>query len=171
VNPSEQLEPCPFCGAPLGGRAGCRAAFDELSAASWTTPARGAMHNMLVDVYAMQHPEEYGRSAKSYIRHLSALAFLLEHPNDLRLYWATPGRSERSAAPPIPSKPALLEARGALTVADVRGVRDDLEYQRVVRAWAASVWAAYAPQHALARDYLAAVRRMLDGSAGGSVAT
>jgi hypothetical protein len=66
---------------------------------------------------------------------------------------------------------ALLEARGALTVADVRGARDDQEYQRSMRAWAACVWAAYAPQHALARDYLAAVRRMLDGSAGGSAAT
>jgi uncharacterized protein DUF5946 len=155
----------------LGGRAGCQAAFDELIAASWTTPARGSMHNMLVDVYAMQHPEEYGHSAKSYIRHLSALGCLLEHPGDERLYWARPARREASAAPPIPSKPALLEARGALTVADVRGVRDDQEYQRSVRAWAACVWAAYAPQHALARDYLAAVRRMLDGSAGGSTAT
>ena len=80
-------------------------------------------------------------------------------------------RGEPPAAPPIPSKPALLEARGALTIADVRGAGDDLEYHQLVRAWAASVWAAYAPQHALARDYLAAVRRMLDGSAGGSKAT
>ena len=168
---ANQPDPCPACGAPLGGRAGCQAAFDELSAASWTSPARGAMHNMLVDAYAMQHPEEYRRSAKSYIRHLTALGCLLEHPGDERLYWARPTRGEPSAAPPLPSKPALLEARGALTVADVRGVRDDLEYQRVVRVWAASVWAAYAPQHALAHDYLAAVRRMLDGSAGGSKAT
>lgn len=164
---ANQPDPCPACGAPLGGRAGCQAAFDELSAASWTTPARGAMHNMLVDVYSMQHPEEYGVSAKSYIRHLSALGCLLEHPGDVRLYWARP----EAGAAPVPPKPALLAARGDLTVADVRGVRDDLEYQRVVRAWAASVWAAYAPQHALAREYLAAVRRMLDGPAGGSKAT
>jgi hypothetical protein len=58
----------------------------------------------------------------------------------------------------------LLAKRGDRTVADVTGVADDSEYQRLVRAWAASVWEAYAPQHALARDYLAAVRAMLDGS-------
>jgi uncharacterized protein DUF5946 len=162
-----QLTPCPACGAPLDGRAGCQAAFDELSAASWISPGRGAMHNMLVDAYAMQHPEEYGRSAKSYIRHLAALGCLLEHPGDERLYWARSGRGEPSSSPPIPPKPALLEARGAMTVADVRGAVDDSEYQRLVRAWAASVWAAYAPQHALARDYLAAVRTMLDGPGGG----
>src|SRR5574342_1126473 len=160
---ANQPDPCPSCGAPLGGRAGCQAAFDELSAASWTSPGRGAMHNMLVDAYAMQHPEEYGRSAKSYIRHLTALGCLLEHPGDERLYWARPARGEPSSSPPIPPKPALLAARGEMTIADVRGAVDDSEYQRLVRAWAASVWAAYAPQHALARDYLAAVRTMRDG--------
>jgi hypothetical protein len=155
-----KLEPCPSCGAPLGGRAGCQAAFDELSAAAWTNPARGATHNMLVDVYAMQHPEEYGASPKSYIRHLSALGCLLEHPGDERLYWARPERE----APPIPSKPPLLTARGDVTVADVRRAADDAQYQQLVRMWAENVWAAYAPQHGLARDFLAAVRTMLDGS-------
>ena len=157
------VEPCPSCGAPLGGRAGCQAAFDALSAASWTSPARGSMHNMLVDVYAVQHPEEYGHSAKSYIRHLSALGCLLEHPGDERLYWARPARGDPATAPPTPPKPPLLTARGDLTVADVRTAGDDTEYQRLVQAWAASAWAAYAPQHRLAREYLAAVRKMLDG--------
>jgi hypothetical protein len=118
------------------------------------------MHNLLVDAYAMQHPEEYGRSAKSYIRHLSALGCLLEHPGDMRLYWARPERG----APPTPPKPTLLDARGDLTVADVRAAADDADYQRLVRAWAASAWAAYAPQHALAREYLAAVRALLERS-------
>lgn len=121
------------------------------------------MHNMLVDVYAMQHPEEYGHSAKSYIRHLSALGCLLEHPGDERLYWARPARGDPATAPPTPPKPPLLTARGELTVADVRTAGDDTEYQRLVQAWAASAWAAYAPQHRLAREYLAAVRKMLDG--------
>jgi len=160
MNSHLQLDPCPSCGAPLGGRSGCQAVFDELSAASWTSPARGSMHNMLVDAYAMQHPEEYGRSAKSYIRHLSALGCLLEHPGDERLYWARPSRRAEA-------KPVLLAARGELTLADVRRAGDDSDYQRLVRAWAASVWAAYAPQHALARGYLAAVRTILDSPGGG----
>jgi len=74
--------PCPACGARLGGRADCQAAFDRLSADSWTSPARGALHNLLVDAYAMQHPEEYGKSAKSYIAHLTARCCGVEHAVD-----------------------------------------------------------------------------------------
>ena len=124
------------------------------------------MHNMLVDAYALQHPEEYGRSAKSYIRHLSALCCLLEHPGDQRLYWASPGSR---GGPVVPSKPALLTPRGELTVADVFVAQTDSEYQTLVKRWAASVWAAYAPQHELARAYLAVVRKSLgpgDGDSG-----
>ncbi|HUL72601.1 MAG TPA: DUF5946 family protein [Vicinamibacterales bacterium] len=149
-------EPCPSCGARLGGRAGCQAVFDVLTAMSWTNPVRGRVHKMVVDAYAMQHPEEYGRSAKSYIRHLSALGCLIEHPGDHRLYWATPSES----GPPIPPKPALLSKRGEITIADVREVADDELFQRAVEHWAASVWAAYAPQHDLAKGFLAALRRV-----------
>jgi hypothetical protein len=116
------------------------------------------MHNMLVDAYAMQHPEEYGVSAKSYIRHLFALCCLLEHPGDTRLYWATPARG---APVPAPPKPPLLTSRGALTVAHPLRAADDDAYQRAIREWAADVWAAYAPQHDLARAYLAAVRQAI----------
>jgi hypothetical protein len=154
---SADLEPCPSCGARLGGRTGCQAAFDELSAQAWTSPLRGAMHNMIVDTYSMQHPEEYGRSAKSYIRHLSALGCLIEHPGDQKLYWAMP---TNEGGPPIPPKPALLQARGEITIADVRNTADDESYQRAVERWAASVWAAYAPQHQLAREFLSALAAM-----------
>ena len=157
-SPEPELEPCPLCGGRLGGRKGCQAAFDELSASSWTSPARGAVHNMVVDVYAMQHPEEYGASAKSYIRHLSALACLIEHPGDQELYWARPARWRPI---PVPTKPDLIAVRGDMTVADVRAARDDAEYQALVRRWAAVVWAAYESQHRVAREYLSAVSAAL----------
>ena len=149
------LPPCPACGAELGGRAGCQAAFDSLSARSYESPARGAMHNMLVDTYAVQHPEEYGVSQKSYIRHLYALGVLLEFPGDARLYWATPQSGKPVPAPP---KPPLLTSRGTLTIAGALAAADDQAYQRIVREWAEDVWRAYAPQHDLYRNYLAAVR-------------
>jgi hypothetical protein len=147
--------PCPACGAVLGGRDGCQAAFDRMSALSYSSPARGAMHNMLVDVYAVQHPEEYGVSAKSYIRHLFALGVLLEFPGDVRLYWATP---QHGRAVPAPPKPALLASRGTLTIAHILGAADDVKYAQLLREWAADVWRAYAPQHDLYLSYLAAVR-------------
>lgn len=40
---------CASCGAPLGGREGCQAAFDRLSARAWEKPERGAMHNTTID--------------------------------------------------------------------------------------------------------------------------
>lgn len=145
--------PCPACGAPLGGRAGCQAAFDALSAASWTSPARGSVHHLLVDAYCMQHPEDYCRSAKSYAAHLAGLCCGVESGGDSRLYWTIArwldGARELT-------KPAVPSARGMVTVADAAGATNDAAYAAHVRVWARAVWAAYSPQHELARTWLRA---------------
>lgn len=149
--PAGGAAPCPSCGAPLGGRSGCQATFDELSAAGWASPVRGAVHNLLVDTYAMQHPEEYGRSAKSYAAHLTALCCAMESGSDPELYWAIPRWLDGNTAP---AKPALLDSRGTATIADVRAADSDTAYAERVRAWARNVWEAYAAQQALARGWL-----------------
>ena len=146
---------CPSCGAPLGGRDGCQAQFDELSARAWESPLRGAMHNMVVDAYAMQHPEEYCVSAKSYAAHLTGLCCGLEHPGDTKLYWQI-GRWLDGPSSIV--KPAVLEIRGRQHIATVR-LATDKEYQAAVRQWAASVWTAYESQHYLARGWLAEAAR------------
>jgi hypothetical protein len=151
-----QCHPCPSCGAPLGGRAGCQAAFDELSASAWSSPVRAAVHNLIVDSYAMQHPEEYGRSAKSYAAHLCGLCCGIEHAGDRKLYWSIArwldGRREIA-------KPPLLRVRGEKTIADVAAIGVDEAFAEAVRAWARSVWNAYFSQHPLAHEWLAAVSR------------
>ncbi len=152
-------QPCPSCGARLGGRDECQAAFDALSAQAWTIPARGAVHNLVVDAYAMQHPEEYGRSAKSYAAHLTALCCGIEHPKNQKLYWAI-GRWLDGRA--NVEKPALLSPRGRLTIADVSTTASDTEYQSLVRRWASDVWSAYAVQHDLARAWLDQVRARME---------
>ena len=103
----------------------------------------------------MQHPEEYGRSAKSYVAHLTALGCGIEHPGDQMLYWAIPRWLD---GPATIAKPALITARGSMTIADVRRPEDDVAYPQRVREWAADVWAAYADQQRLARQWLADVR-------------
>jgi hypothetical protein len=153
---TEHAEPCPSCGAPLGGRAGCQAAFDAASAAAWSSPARGAVHNLVVDAYAMQHPEEYGRSAKSYAAHLLGLCCGVEHPGDRDLYWSIArwldgGRDLL--------KPQLLRTRGDRTIADVAAIEDDAAFAAAVRAWARAVWDAYSSQHPQAHQWLAAFSR------------
>lgn len=163
--PSEPA-PCPACGARLGGRAGCQAAFDALCAASWASPARGAVHNLLVDAYCMQHPEDYCRSAKSYAAHLTGLSCGLEAGGDSRLYWAVARWLDGSQEV---TKPALAAtgARGAVTVASAVACADDAHYTVVVRAWAATVWEAYREQHDLARGWrMAAAAATRDANSG-----
>lgn len=151
-------EPCPSCGAPLDGRQGCQSMFEQLSALAWTTPVRGSVHNLLVDTYAMQHPEEYGRSAKSYAAHLTALCCGIEHEGDQKLYWAIARWLDGPAAV---AKPGLISVRGHLTIADVATPPSESDYPAVVRRWASDVWAAYADQQHLARTWLGAVRQSL----------
>lgn len=150
--------PCPACGAPLGGRAGCQETFDAVSAAAWQDTTRAAVHNLVVDIYAMQHPEEYGRSAKSYLQHLSALCCGVEHPGEARLYWSIAPTFDGTPATP---KPPLLTERGRVTIADiVTGPPGD--YVARVRAWAAAVWLAYGSQHDVARERLVLAGRHRD---------
>ena len=147
---------CPSCGAPLGGREGCQAHFDQLGARAWDSPARGAMHNLVVDAYAMQHPEEYCTSPKSYAAHLTGLCCGLEHPGDRKLYGQIPRWLDGAAAP---VKPPVLEMRGRK---NIRTATDapDADYQWAVRQWASAVWAAYDSQHYLARSWLAEAARI-----------
>jgi hypothetical protein len=145
------LDPCPSCRAPLGGRAGCQAAFDALVAASWQDPARAAVHNLVVDTYCMQHPEEYGKSEKSYAQHLTGLCCGVEHAGDTKLYWGIAPTFERTPPPP---KPSLLVGRGQLTVAYL-AASDGSDFAARVRDWAADVWRAYTPQHHIARERIA----------------
>ena len=117
--------------------------FEQLSALAWTTPVRGSVHNLLVDTYAMQHPEEYGRSAKSYAAHLAALCCGVEHAGNQKLYWEI---ARWLDGPAVVAKPALISDRGHLTIADVATPSSESDYPALVRRWASDVWTAYAAQ-------------------------
>ena len=143
--------PCPACGAPLGGRAECQAAFDGLVAQAWETPARGAVHNLAVDAYCLQHPDDYCASAKSYAALLAGLCCGVELGGDPGRYWAISRWLDGRRDLARPQPPA---ERGAQTVACVLDAAEDGAYQAAVHAWAAAVWAAYAAQHELARRWL-----------------
>jgi hypothetical protein len=160
---NEDREPCPSCGARLGGRAGCQEAFGELQAQSSTNLRRAAVHNLVVDTFAMQHTEEYGRSAKSYIAHLTALCCGIEAPGDQRLYWGIPRWLD---GPTTRARPNDISFRGVMTVADARACESDHDYPDLVRRWANEVWGAYASLHATARQWLQEVRLHLTSARG-----
>jgi hypothetical protein len=120
------------------------------------------VHNLVVDAYAMQHAEEYCKSAKSYVTHLTALCCALEVAGDPKLYW---GIARWLDGPTTLGRPADITPRGTMTIADVKDASDG-DYAHRVRAWAADVWGAYRDQHAAARRWLEEVRRHVGAPAG-----
>jgi hypothetical protein len=143
---------CPECGARIeGGREGCQALFNELGARDFSDPRFGAMHELFVDTYCMQHLEPYCHSARSYAAHLTRLCCGLEHDGKKQVYDAIPrwlNANNKLEKPPEPP------SRGTMTIADVRAADTPEEYKRLVLAWAKNVWEAYAAQHELARRWL-----------------
>ncbi len=144
---------CPGCRREArGGLAECQATFDELLAREIGEPSSPAMHRLMLDLYALQHPEHYCTTARSCIEHLTGLLVAIEHDSRPELLRAVHGWLESSA--PL-ERPLLPERRGALTIASVIEAPNRVALEHAIRAWAASVWEAYAPLHALAREWTA----------------
>jgi hypothetical protein len=145
-------EQCPACGALVGGgRAGCQALFDELMLRAYSDLLYAATYPLALDAYCMQHPESYGHSAKSYAAHLMRLCCGLEHGGDHKVHEAIQKWLNGAAAVEKPEVPGF---RGTLTVADLPTACNASEHTKLVREWAESVWAAYAAQHDIARNWI-----------------
>ena len=148
-----ESQACPSCGARAGGQAECQGLFDQLGALAWSDPRRAAVHNLVVDAYCLQHPDQYCESAKSYAAHLTRLCCALEFGGQPCLYWAIPRWLDGKVQL---RKPLALRVRGAVTVADVHAAPNSDAYAARVREWARSVWEAYASQQDLARAWMRA---------------
>jgi len=61
-----------------GGETGCQKMFEQLVARDFGNVLYFRSHRMLVDTYALQHPESYCASPKSLAAHLTGLCWLLE---------------------------------------------------------------------------------------------
>lgn len=120
---------CAGCGLAIkGGTAAFQTLPEGLTARDFTDIAYGRLHRMVVDIYAVQHPERYGASAKSLTTHLGGLCLILEHAGDRAMgsdhfrRWLERAHLE---------KPVLPDTRGALTIADVLAAR---QCSAIVRA-------------------------------------
>src|SRR4029079_19502160 len=77
------VDTCAGCGAAIaGGSAGCQALFEQFSGRDFSDPAYFRTHLLVVDAYALQHPERYCASAKSLAAHLLDLCWLIEQGGD-----------------------------------------------------------------------------------------
>jgi uncharacterized protein DUF5946 len=146
-------ETCSGCGMVVAeGTRGCRAMFDELSVRRWDRPVAYTARRMIVDAYALQHPDEFCASPKSLFAHLTGLCAALEHPGHPTLLEAL--RRSIDGAPSL-QKPALPPARGTMTIAEVAAALDAGRMVAVADRWARSVWEACQPLHPLARRWVA----------------
>jgi hypothetical protein len=106
----------------------------------------------MVDTYALQHPDRYCVSPKSFAAHLTGLCWTLERSGDravgseaLRRWLNGTSRIE---------KPDLPVFRGNVRIADVTGVEEPVAYGKAVDGWARATWEAYAELHVVARRWI-----------------
>jgi hypothetical protein len=126
--------------------------FDELTIRQFDAPVAYPLRRMIVDTYALQHPDEFCASAQSLVAHLTGLCAALEHaahPNLLRVLLAW--LEDR----PVSVKPAIPRSRGRITIVDTFQAEGAEAVHVAADRWARAVWEAYAPLHALARAWVA----------------
>jgi hypothetical protein len=126
--------------------------FDELAVRQWYAPVAYPVRRMIVDTYAMQHPEEFCASAKSLVAHLTGLCAALEYAdrsNVLRVLL------EWLETRPTLVKPALPNSRGRVTIAETFEATCAEQVQATADRWARSVWEAYTPLQPQARAWVA----------------
>ena len=149
-----RVEHCPECGAPVpGGRAECQRVFDEILAREFGDYRYGREHRLMVDAYALQHPAEYMRSAKSYAAHLTGVYATFERTGTVEVNrtvqaWLNGPQTFQRPGHPEPRQ------RGALTIIHVHEAGDPEEHLRRVREWAQSAWEAWRGYHEVARQWI-----------------
>jgi hypothetical protein len=147
-------ETCSSCGlAVAGGIDGCQRLFESIGLREYEDMRFGRYHRIVVDVYAMQHPDRYGRSAKSFAAHLTGLCAWLEDEAGAPEVNAA---VQRWLSGPSPiEKPSVPTTYGALTVRELVDEADPVRYGDALRRWARSTWDAYASLHSIARLWIA----------------
>jgi hypothetical protein len=133
-----------------GALPGCYAAFTELIGRQMADATLAPSHMLATDVYMAQHPGTPGRQAsQSVLVHLVGLCLVLEHGFDP----VASARAKARVAAPDAVFPWLEppESLGPLTVLDVLATATPEAHRAAVRAWAESVWAAWAPHQAAIR--------------------
>jgi predicted SnoaL-like aldol condensation-catalyzing enzyme len=149
---------CESCGAAVAGLDGCRPLLDELIAREFGDYRYARMHRLTVDTYALQHPEHYMRSAKSFVAHLTGMCAAMETGDAAAInrsvqQWLNgPKAIERPLDVP-------RGQRGDLTIVHVHEATTPDDYLRRVQEWARSTWSAWASHHALAREWIALARK------------
>jgi len=128
----------------------CWSVYTEVLGAEFSNAVLfGQVHQLTVDSYAVQHAGG-SHPDKSVAVHLVGLHLVLERsvrPTQVPALLQTLASSVR-AWPHFEPPPA----QWSMTVFDVAVCGSASEHAEAVRAWSASVWEAWAPEHSRIRD-------------------
>ena len=155
-----ESQPCPGCGlvyprsdgpthAYIGASAGCWARYLELLALEFGDARLMRWHRLTVDAYTAQHPGvPERRSAQSVHVHLVGLCLTLERGVDPpTVARAMRGMADGRVHAWLPPPPLATDIGLPQVIAAAGGS----DYAAAARAWAESVWRAWAPYHHLVR--------------------
>jgi len=137
-----------------GGAEGCQRLFEAIGLREYEDMRFARYHRIVVDAYAMQHPERYGRSAKSFAAHLTGLCAWLQNEAEAQTVNAAVQRWLNGPSPI--EKPSLPESYGDVTIREIVDADDPVRYGDALRRWTRSTWDAYRSLHTTARGWIAA---------------
>lgn len=144
---------CGDCGAVVAnGKSGCLGLFEEILAREFSDYRYGKIHRLTVDTYALQHPDRYMRSGKSFAAHLTGMCAALEYEDPFALNQVV--QRWLSTNPQINKPTRIPEHRGNLTITYIHSASDTDEHVKRVREWAQAVWPAWSQHHDLARQLI-----------------
>jgi hypothetical protein len=126
--------------------------YGDLLATQYANPQRMAFHQLVVDTYAVQHPDgDDPRAIRSVGIHLMTLCLFLERGTDpslgARLHRRMVDRPVFHQLKPPPS-------RGGLTMLHVPLDGDPQMARVAAYAWAEDVWTAWVGHHQTVRDWV-----------------
>ena len=148
---------CSDCGAVVvDGKSGCRKIFEEILAREFSDYRYGKIHRLTVDSYALQHPDEYMRSGKSFAAHLTGMCAAFEYQDAFLINQQV--QKWLSTNPKINKPDHLPQQRGSLNIVSVYRADNPDEHAKRVRGWARSVWEAWSEHHDLAKRLIESSR-------------
>src|SRR5437763_7675505 len=113
-------------------------------------PQLGALHQLTVDAYGAQHAGEQVPAIGVAFALIGLHLALDDGWSGSHVRAAHQYLADRGGEWPVFSAPP---SRAALTIADVAGSPTPEEHATRVRAWATSVWEAWAPEHDHVREW------------------
>jgi hypothetical protein len=128
-----------------------REAYDALCAWSWTRGDAAFIHQHIVDAFAAQQADEHTKPIAVTFALVGLYLFLEKGWNGREVQRAHMTLAARKRPWPAFTLPP---DRGAMTAADVLRAAEGPARETAIRDWCASVWSAFAGDHAVVVELL-----------------